>query len=99
MHPLLLSAARLVFKEQMLRGLQNIQLGLRYDIHAVCIHTAPVHLELARSIPCPSCDMGDKLQAASGKICKEYERMSYVSELQRKAVQTQETNSKNTAKR
>jgi hypothetical protein len=58
----------MVHEEQVLLHLQNVQLGLRHDVHAVVLRTERVHMESACIFPRAAHAVGNHILSLSGAV-------------------------------
>ena len=76
MHTVLLPIPVVVPQEQMLRGMQDIQLGLRDDVYAAFLRTKDIHMEFAPAFRSAARKMGDHFLQTSREILRKHERIS-----------------------
>ena len=86
MHFVLLSFSKLDAEKQMLCRMQNIQLGLCYDVYALSVLKVIFHVVLARYVYHSARALGTYLQALSKTLLCVNQRMPFLQELPRKAM-------------
>ena len=91
LHPVLLPFPNMVYEEQMLQFLQDIQLGLRHDVYAAVFREKKLHMESAGTVCRLADPLGSDVLPASRTFFRGNKRLSAVRKLYGKAVCPQET--------
>jgi hypothetical protein len=68
LHSVFLSVPDMVPKEQVLLHMQNLQLGLRHDVHTALFREESVYMESAGIVRSASHEMGDYIFPPSGAV-------------------------------
>ena len=73
LHSVLLSVPDMVHEEQVLQHLQDLQLGLRNDVHASVFCQKNIYVESFGAVRCIAVPLGNHILPAPGAVLRENE--------------------------